>query len=223
MPIQVTYYVDDPNDLNPGVTGGYVRHRDRMIQESVFEDLKDTLITCRWMAGTTARPVRHPTTGVWGLVTTAADQTLGMLDSTPINLIDYFPEAEGSSVAGDPASGKTPDNTLALDNGTRIESEPREMGNRTAETVLYRFSMAFFAASDGMAQALLGDLADRYRGRAVRDDIVELWNYNDLSATLPVVRMSVESFQFTSAADQEVAPVELKLYFAELMLEDEVD
>jgi hypothetical protein len=125
-------------------------------------------------------------------------------------------------VAGSPELGKTPPNTLALDNGARLDSEPRELGNDTAEDVLYRFSMAFYAASDAVAQALLGDLADRYKGRRVRDDHIELWDYNR-NDPLPVVRMSVENFSFTSAADQEVAPYELKLFFAELLVEDEVD
>jgi hypothetical protein len=217
------YYVDPPELYNPGVTGGYVRHRDRMIQESVFDDLRDTLIAFGWMSGTTSRPVVNPNDGTWGLMTTAPADTLPLLEGSPVNLIDFFPEVEQNEV-GEPATGKTPFNTLALDNGTRMESSPLEMGNAVSEEVLYRFTMAFYAVSDAVAQALLGDLADRYRGRVVRDDTVELWNYNR-NDPLPVVRMSVENFTFTSAADQEQVsvPIELKLYFAELLIEDEVD
>lgn len=205
------------------VTGGYVRHRDRMIQESVFQDLQDTLIACRWMPGTTSRPVVDPDTGAWGLVTTAPSQTLALLEDNPLVLIDYFPEAEGGAVAGDPESGQTALNTFALDNGTRIASDPRELGNPTAEYITYRFNMAFYASSDAVAQAVFGDLADRYRGRLVRGDVIELWDFNT-SSSLPVVLMGVDSFQFTSNADGTLAvPNEVHLYFGELVIEDEVD
>lgn len=217
------YYVDPPELYNPGVTGGYVRHRDRMVQQSVFDDLQDTLIAFGWLSGTTTRPVVNPDTGAWGVMTVAPADVLALLDESPINLIDFFPELEGGVEMGEPATGKTPLNTLALDNGTRMESAPLEMGNAISEEVLYRFTLAFYASSDAIAQALLSDLADRYRGRTVRDDSVELWNYNR-SDSMPVVRMSVENFTFTSAADQEVSyPAELKLYFAELLVQDEVD
>lgn len=205
------------------VTGGYVRHRDRMVQESVFEDVRDTLIACRWLAGTTARPVSDPyNPSTWGVVTTTEEQTLPLLEGDPVVLIDYFPEAEGGSVAGEPETGQTALNTLALDNGTRIESIPRELGNPTAELVLYRFNLAFYASSDGVAQALLGDLADRYKGRLVRPDVIELWNYNSASP-LPVVRMDVESYSFTQNTDPNIAPQEVHLYFAELQIQDDVD
>jgi len=206
-----------------GVTGGYVRHRDRMVQESVFDDLRDTLIACRWLAGTTARPIRDPyNDDAWGIVTTDTSQTLPLLEDDPVVLIDYFPEAEGGSVTGEPETGQTALNTFALDNGSRIDSAPRELGNPTAESVTYRFNMAFFAASDAVAQAVLGDLADRYRGRLIRPDSVELWDYNS-AADEPVVRMSVEKYAFTSNEDQNIAPYEVHLYFAELELEDDVD
>jgi len=206
-----------------GVTGGYVRHRDRMVQESVFDDLRDTLIACRWLAGTTAHPVRDLyNNDAWGVITTAPDQTLPLLEGNPMVLIDYFPEAEGESVTGEAETGQTALNTLALDNGSRIASGPRELGNPTAEYVTYRFNMAFFAASDAVAQAVFGDLADRYRGRLVRPDAIELWNYNS-PAEEPVVRMSVERFEFTSNTDQSIAAHEVHLYFAELEVDDEVD
>jgi hypothetical protein len=206
------------------VTGGYVRHRDRMVQESVFQDLRDTLIACRWLAGTTAQPVRDPyNANAWGIVTTTSDQTLALLEDNPLILIDYFPGAEEEGAAtGDPASGQTALNTFALDNGSRIDSNARELGNPTAEYVTYRFNMAFFAASDAVAQAVFSDIADRFRGRLVRPDFIELWDYNSTS-DLPVVRMDVGSFSFTSNEDQNIAPYEVHLYFGELHLEDEVD
>lgn len=209
--------------MTTGVTGGYVRHRDRMVQESVFQDLRDTLIACRWLAGTTAHPVWDPyNANTWGIVTTDSSETLPLLEDNPMVLIDYFPEAEGESVTGEPETGQTALNTFALDNGSRIDSEPRELGNPTAEYVTYRFNMAFFAASDAVAQAVLGDLADRYRGRLIRPDSIALWNYNS-PATDPVVRMDIDRFAFTSNQDQNIAPHEVHLYFAELEIQDEVD
>jgi len=205
------------------VTGGYVRHRDRMVQESVYQDLRDTLIACRWLEGTTSKPVADPyNAGVWGVVTTAAIELLPLLENDPVVLIDYFPEAEGGSVAGEPSTGKTEINTLALDNGTRVGTAPVELGNQSAELITYRFNLAFYAASDGLAQAVLGDLADRYRGRLVRPEVIELWNFNS-AAVDPVVRMEVESYSFTQNTDQQIAPHEVNLYFAELEVEDQVD
>lgn len=205
-----------------GVTGGYVRHRDRMVQESVFEDVQDTLIACRWMAGTTARPVNDPyNPGTYAVVTTTADQVLPLADGYPVNLIDYFPETEGDALAGEPATGKTLPNTMAIDQGIRGESVPRELGSQ-AEMVPYTFTMAFFATSDAVAMAVLNDLRDRFRGRLVRGEAVALWDYNgDLSA--PVNYMDVESFNYRMNAGDTVAPHEVHLYFAELLLVDDVD
>ena len=205
-----------------GVTGGYVRHRDRMIQESVFQDVRDTLIACRWLAGTTAHRVVDPNDpgAGWHQVTTAPGDVLPLLEGNPVVLIDYFPEAEGSAVAGEPSTGKTALNTLAIDAGTRGNSVPRELGSN-AELVTYVFNMAFYASSDGVALAVLNDLVDRYKGRLVRDDTVELWNYNS-SSVLPVNRLDVESFQYT-VNTQAISPHEVHLYFGELTLTDDVD
>lgn len=209
--------------MTQGVTGGYVRHRDRMIQQSVYEDLRDTLVACRWLVGPTVHPVGNPyANGAWGQVTTEANQILPLLEGNPINLIDYFPESEGQAEAGVPSTGKTPLNTMALDNGTPIESGPLEMGNRSSEWVQWRFNLAFYAASDGVAQAVLADLRDRYRGRLVRPDFVELWDYNSDVAD-PVVRMAVETFSYVANPDPSIAPHEVHLYFGELIVEDEVD
>jgi hypothetical protein len=97
------------------------------------------------------------------------------------------------------------------------------MGSNSAELVPYSFLMAFYANSDATAQALLNDLADRYRGRLARPDFIDLWDYNTPSDTLPVSRMSVEAFTYAVNTDRQLASHEVHLYFAELSLEDEVD
>lgn len=204
-----------------GVTGGYLRHRDRMIQESVYEDLRDTLIACRWLAGTTTGKVSDPYNNhAYSTVTTTDDQVLPLLEGSPLVLIDYFPEAEGSSVAGEPETSKTAMNTLAINAGMRGESAPREMGS-SAEVIEYRFNMAFYAISDGVAMALFNDLADRYRGRLVRADHIFLWDYNTGNET-PVSRLDIDSFGY-SVNTEVVAPRNVHLYFGELILVDEVD
>lgn len=194
--------------------GGYVRHRDRMVQESVLQDLKDTLIACRWLAGTTASPVADwyaTPRNTWQVATTVTP--LPLLDGYPINLIDYFPEAEDG---GSP----TPPNTFALDTGTSDDSVPVELGSN-AEARSYVFNMAFYARSDGLALAVLNDLRDRYAGRLVRDDVIQLFDFNQ-EPPKPIVLMDVESFRFT-VNTEAVAPHEVHLYFAELVLTDYVD
>lgn len=216
------------------ITGGYVRHRDRMIQESVFQDVRDTLIACGWMPGTTSRTVKNvtdPTLG-YGLMETLAEgvspngdpwkqSMLPLLQSQPVVLIDFFPESEDStSVAGRPVSSRTAPNTLAIDSGTRGETVPRELGSN-AEIIEYQFSLAFYAISDGVALAVLNDLVDRYLGRLVRPDFVELWDYNSESS-LPVNCMDVESFRYTMNAEAVTGP-EVHLYFGQLVITDDVD
>lgn len=215
------YYVDPPHlILGAGVRGGYVRHRDRMVQESVYRDLRDSLIALGWLAGTTERPV-YDSAGNWGTVTLAPGQEMPLLEEKPIVLIDYFPDAEQSDAAGMSTQNRTAVNTFALDSGERLEPGLLEMGG-TAEVVPYNFLMAFYANSDATAQALLNDLADRYRGRIARPDFIDLWDYNANEA-LPVTRMSVESFTYAVNTDRQLAPHEVHLYFAELSIEDEVD
>lgn len=202
--------------------GGYVRHRDRMVQQSVFEDLRDTLIACRWLAGTTTHEVMDPDTNVWGTVTTAPDDVLPLLEGNPIELIDYFPDSEDddSNRIGEPEANKTALNTFALDNGTQGETAPRELGSN-AQLVPYTFAMAFWASSDAVAQAVMNDLRDRYSGRLVRNDAISLWNFNSTS-TSPVVRMDVEKFSYRLNTELNT-PAEVHLYFGELLLLDEVD
>ena len=188
----------DPQTLNPlgGPAAVYVRHRDRMVQESVFEDLQNTLIACRWLAGTTSRPVvspydpstpDHPRS--YRIVTTAPEETLRLLgtkggngtgNGTPaqIVLIDYFPEAGGNDDEKRGASRKTEPNTLAVDTGVPQESVPIELGSNMEEKP-YVFTIAFYATSDAVALAVMNDLRDRYAGRLVTDDHLDLYNFND--------------------------------------------
>jgi hypothetical protein len=205
------------------VLGGYVRHRDRMVQASVIDDLQNTLIACRWKAGTTSRQVVSPYNVGAGLqtVTTAPNQVLKLLGSDPINVIDYFPESkEQARLAGLPESGKTPLNTLAVDQGRPAEPESIELGSSMMEQG-YAFALAFYAASDAAAVALLNDLRDRYKGKIVRDDAIELFDYNN-DATTPVVRMDVNGFVYAREVEQ-VAPQEVHLFYGELTLSDYVD
>lgn len=213
-------------------TGGYVRHRDRMVQESVFEDLQNTLIACRWMHGTTSRKVVDPYAPElgWQIVTTAPADVLKLVgkrdDGEPaeVVLIDYFPEAGGN----DDESGesrKTELNTLAVDDGVPGEAQFVEMGSNMQEQP-YVFTMAFYASSDAVAKAMLNDLRDRYNGRLVSDDHLDLYNYNDPAFdqdTPPVVRMEIEFFRFEKNNSEQVTPWEVHLYFAELTLTDVVD
>lgn len=204
--------------------GGYIRHRDRMIQESVFEDVVDTLITCRWLAGTTSHEVHDPYNGnLVGLPTTTELQTLALLEGKPINLIDYFPEAEGRTAigsVGENGISRTPLNTLAIDGGMRGDSTPLELGS-TSELVPHTFTMAFYAISDATALAVLNDLADRYLGRLVRGDAIALWDYNNLGSQ-PAAYLDVEAFTYRVNTEAVTLP-EVHLYFAELRLTDEVD
>lgn len=205
-------------------TGGYVRHRDRMIQESVFEDLRDTLIACRWLGGTTVRPVWDPynPTQPAAPLTTDYNNTFKLLERDPIELIDYFPETEDieRGFIGNTFASKTAPNTFALDNGTMGDAVQRELGSN-AQHVPYTFNMAFFATSDAVAQAVFNDLRDRYAGRIVRDDSIALWDYN-AGGELPVVQMDVEKFSYR--LNTELAtPTNIHLYFGELLVLDEVD
>lgn len=206
-------------------TGGYVRHRDRMVQESVYEDLRDTLIACRWMSGTTVREVVSPydIPGGYQVITTDSDDLLKLLDGTEVKIIDYFPESGGNNdAAGE--SRKTDPNTLAMDTGVAGDPEFIELGSPLQEQP-YTFTFAFYASSDGAALALMNDLRDRYIGRIVTDDHLNLYNFNDPTYdidTPPVARMEIDGFRYSQSADQ-VSPWEVNLYFAELTLLDIVD
>lgn len=210
--------------------GGYVRHRDRMVQESIFEDLQNTLIACRWMSGTTSRPVVSPDDPAagWQIITTAPADVLRLLDGHEVKLIDYFPEAnrndDGENPEGQQRSRKTDPNTLAVDTGVAQAPQDLEMGSNFIEQP-YLFTMAFYASSDAVALALMNDLRDRYQGRIVSDDHLNLYNYNAPgfdSTTLPVTRMECVAFRYEQNVET-VAPWEAHLYYAELTISDYVD
>lgn len=198
----------------------YIRHRDRMVQESVFEDLVNTLIACRWMPGTTTRPVRDPyePTAGFQTVTTAPDQVLAML-TTPITMTDYYSELSDpdENTVGEPETGHTAPNTMALDDGQAGEAVPMELGS-TATEVPYRFTLAISAESVGVAQALLNDLRDRYLGRIVNGEVIDLYDYNT-DPTTPVARLDVDDFQYLR--DDEVK--EVIVFYGQLLITDYVD
>lgn len=203
-------------------TGGFVRHRDRMVQESVIEDLKNTLIATRWMAGTTTRPVIDPYAPElgWQTVTTTDTEVLRMAGQQ-VQVIDYFPEADATEEG---APRKTDPNTLAVDSGVAGESSLMELGSDLREQP-YVFTMAFFARTDAVALALFNDLRDRYQGRLVMDDHIDLYNFNAAGysdTTPPVTRMEVDMFRYAQDAST-VMPSDVHLYYAELQLTDFVD
>lgn len=215
-------------------TGGYVRHRDRMVAQSVFDDVKNTLIACRWMAGTTSRLVIDPynVEDGWQIVTvTEADllPLLGKKRSDPsavagVDVIDFFPEAGGNNDDQE-ASRKTELNTLAVDQGVSDEASYVEMGSNMMEQP-YTFTMAFYAESDAVALAVMNDLRDRYQGRLITDDKLDLFDYNKPgfnNTSPPVCRMDVERFTFERDLADKATPADVFLYFAQLELTDYVD
>lgn len=110
----------------------YVRHRSRMVRQSVWDDLKVTLEDLDWTGST----------------------PLAILNSKPVVLVDNLPE--GSRLKGSDISI----NTLAMDQGTAGEIYEYEMGGLLAQDYLFRF--AFFAETEGVALALFQDMQDRY-------------------------------------------------------------
>lgn len=125
----------------------YVRHRPRMVRQSVFEDLRATLLDTQWLG----------------------DTTLPLLGGNPLVLIDYFPrDAQYQGEAIQP-------NTFALDVGEPDDLVEQQLGGGLWSQQ-YRFNMAFYANSDALAIAVLSDLNDRYTGRT-GDDYLMLYNY----------------------------------------------
>lgn len=202
----------------------YIRHRDRMVQESVFNDLRDTLVACRWMAGTTSRPMVSPANRAGGfqVLTTAPNQVLKLAKGVPVDLVDSFPETSSAEGAqGQPARGHTPPNRMAMDDGQPGDPVPLELGSSLVE-VPYRFAIAFWGNSVGVCQAVMNDLRDRYRGDAVSGPVVPLYDYNT-DADTPVLNMEVDGFSYVRSAEEEVEAYELTLYFAQLTVVDLVD
>ena len=193
----------------------FIRHRSRMVQESVFEDLQDTLIACRWLAGTTTRAVRNPAnSGALEVVTVNLAGIYPLAEGHSITLLDYFPETKGEVV------GPTLPNTFAMDSGESGEPSQLEMGSNTMEQP-YRFNFAFFASSDAVAEAVLSDLNDRYLGRLVGGDAINLYNYLD-DPTTAVVRMDIEMFRYARNLTEATAS-DVHLFFAELHIVDLVE
>lgn len=220
-------------------TGGYVRHRDRMVAQSVFDDIANTLIACRWMTGTTTRLVIDPfdTEAGWQILTVAEDDLLPLLGkrraddpttegpTAEVVLIDFFPEVGAENDEEEGRSRKTELNTFAVDQGVTDDASYIEMGSNMMEQP-YTFTMAFYAESDAVALAVMNDLRDRYQGRIVTDDHVDLFNYNKPgfnNTSPPVCRMDVERFTFERDEADRATPVDVFLYFAQLELTDYVD
>lgn len=197
----------------------YVRHRDRMIRESVFTDLQDTLIACGWLAGTTSRALIPLGGGAPALITTAPDDELELLEDHPMVLIDAFPESDPSPTAD---SNRTEFNTFAMDTGLPGEATPLELGNGGLYEKPYTFNFAFWAVSDAVAVAVFNDLADRYKGNILDGDAINLYNYLAVDPSIPVVRMDVESFRYTRDTETVTAS-DVHLYFAELVIVDLIE
>jgi hypothetical protein len=188
----------------------YIRHRQRMIQESIFEDLNNTLIACRWKDGTTTRSVVNPLNGNLEVVTTAPDDVFPMMRKGAVKIMDAFPD---EAAATDP-------NTLAMDYGLAGESDYREMGNSGAREQPYTFSMGLLVESDSVASAILSDLRDRYEGRIVAPDAIAIYDYltdpNVIAAYL-----DVEYFRWTPMIAESTK--DTRLFSAELVVTDYID
>ena len=76
--------------------------------------------------------------------------------------------------------------------------------------------------SDAAAVAVFNDLSDRYKGNILDGDAVNLYNFLADDPTIPVVRMDVESFRYTSDT-QTVTASDVHLYYGELVVVDFVE
>jgi hypothetical protein len=186
----------------------YMRHRTRSIQESVFQDLQDTLIACRWMAGTTKQNVIDPDTGIIGIVTRLDTDVYPITGGNPVLLLDYFPE---------PGSVTVP-NTFAVDVAQPGEPEEIELGSNLMSQP-YLFSFVLFGSSDAVAVAVMNDLDDRYRSRIVRPGYIDLFDHSNPTLSEPVSRMDLDTFRYSRDV-QTAAPHEVHLYVAELEVTD---
>lgn len=189
-----------------------------MVQESVFEDLANTLIACRWMVGTTSRlvcPAEVPYGGApLTQITTGTSDVYPLAQDHPVQLLDYFPEAQGE------LQGATPLNTLAMDNGRPAEAVPLELGSNSREQP-YVFNLALYAVSDAVADAVMSDLKDRYEGRLVSPEAIALYDYNT-DPDDEVLWMDIDGFRFSRDTDN-VAPAEVHLFFGELQITDIIE
>jgi len=209
----------------------YIRHRARMVEQAVIHDITDTLIACRWMSGTTELLVVDPAdrgAGYQQLMVDSSDilPIVGKRDDgavAEVVLVDYFPEASGYDDRKD-ADRKTELNTFALDHGLAGEPTYLEMGSNAMEQP-YVFTMALYASSDAVASAVMNDLQDRYLGRIVRGDWIDLFDRNDALPAPgddPMVRMGVDAFRHQQSAEQ-ATPWDVNIWYAELHITDEID
>jgi len=212
----------------------YVRHRARMVRQSIYEDARHVLETPRdYMGRLESDPdvVLGPDGPlVYSWLHDDPDLTLPLLGEYPLTFIEYFPQ-EGLQ-----AYEKIALNTLALDNGMAEPEKEYELGGLFSQE--WTFTFAINSSTDAVAQALFQDLNDRYVGRVrvppqqeLLDNLesgdtdpdpyaaarITLYNYVT-DPPIPVTRMDVESFQFTKSAE-EVAPG-VQLFFAELVVTD---
>jgi hypothetical protein len=192
----------------------YLRHRPRLVQASVFDDIDNTMIACRWKSGTTSREVIDPTTGELEIITTAPEDVFSLLDGHEVILVDYFPE---SSNASSPM-GATLLNTMAIASGEIGDRTEMEMGNRGAHYQPYKFGMALYSSSDAVAYAIFSDLNDRYRGALIGYDYIPLCD----SDGDKVSEMEVSSFTFYRDNDGQVPATE-NLFFGILSIVDCVE
>lgn len=192
----------------------YVRHRSRMVQMSIIQDLSDTLVACRWMAGTTSRPVTPPGESSARIVTTTSDQIFALTGGHAVTLLDYFPQTLGED---NPADGTDP-NTFAVDTGQAGDETPLELGSNTVEQP-YLFNLAFYAVSDAMATAVMGDLKDRYAGRIVAPEAIML---HDFLADEDIGYMDVDSFRYARDLDS-AGLADAHITFAELTVVDLIE
>lgn len=199
MPVDISS-PDNPNNFGPNA---FVRWRPRMVRQSVYKDMVDTLLTsCGWPV--VINGVRQD-----GINSIPAST----LQVTPLNIIEYFPED------GFGQNNPVLPNTLALDNGLPGPLEMSSMGGLFERT--YRFQYAFYAENDAVAQSVFSDLSDRYLGLA-DSPFITLYNFATTPDPTPIVRMEVEDFQY-SRAPGEVAPWEKHLFLAFMEVTDYVN
>lgn len=212
----------------------YVRHRARMVRQSIYEDARHLLEVPRDYMGRLADDPDVALDGgqpdVYSWLNADPALVLPLLGEYPLTFIEYFPE-EGLQ-----AYEKIALNTLALDNGAADPESEFELGGLMAQQ--WTFTFAINSSTDAVAQALFQDLNDRYVGRLsippqqelldnleigdsapdpYRSRYITLYNYVE-TPPIPVTRMEVETFQFVKSTE-EVAPG-VQLFFAELVVTD---
>lgn len=199
MPVDIS----SPDNENNFGANAYVRWRPRMVRQSVYEDMVNTLlVSAGW-------PVLINGVRQDGINAVPESD----LKVTPLNIIEYFPD-DGFS-----QDNPVLPNTLALDNGLPGELEMSSMGGLFERP--YRFQFALWGEDDAVAQAVFSDLSDRYLGLA-ESPFITLYNYRTTPDPTPIVRMEVEAFQYTRAPGT-LAPWEKHLFLAVMELTDYVN